>query len=135
MAEELMRVRVYEDDREMQTIYQAYISVREESRSRRGRARRGAESEFLRRVLVAGYRQLYGEFPRPGAEQARPPGSTEADGHNRRKTKEPDIKTKVAEPEGDGNNDASPSQASALSDPAASKLDFSHLLAGGSSTR
>lgn len=58
----LMRIRVYEDDAEMTTIYDRFNQVRENSRSHRGRARRGAESEWLRRIMVAGYTQLYGPF-------------------------------------------------------------------------
>lgn len=58
----LMRIRVYEDDAEMNAILDRFNQVRENSRNRRGRARRGAESEWLRRILVAGYTQLHGPF-------------------------------------------------------------------------
>lgn len=67
MSEKLLRVRVYDDDPEMVTVYEAYLGVRENSKSSRGFARRGVEGEFVRRLLVAGYRHLYGEFQPPQA--------------------------------------------------------------------
>lgn len=141
MAEEglshevLMRIKVYRDDREMQVIYDHFLRVREESRSRRGRARRGVESEFIRRLMIAGYRHLYGEFPRPGAEGLPSPLPTS---HREPPMTGEDIETKVAtvEPRGSNAQAESPAPPPAAS-PAGEKprVDLSNLLHGGGSTR
>lgn len=127
--EVLMRIKVYRDDPEMQVIYAHFLRVREESRSRRGRARRGVESEFIRRLMIAGYRHLYGEFPRPGD----PAPIID----RRQQTSHLDIPTKVAsEPQRGSNARAvppAPQAASAAGEKP--RVDLSNLLQGGSSTR
>jgi hypothetical protein len=73
MSEKLLRVRVYDDDPEMVAVYEAFVCTRENSKSKRGHARRGVESEFVRRLLVTGYRHLYGPFPAPSARVSNAP--------------------------------------------------------------
>lgn len=140
--EELMRVRVYPDDWEMQHIYQAFIRVREDSRSKRGRARRGVESEFIRRLLIAGYRHLYGEFPRPVADTG-PRSSLVPVGDERPDKMRQDITTKVAQTPAHGSNatgepphpDPDPNPRATSEGRRSTGVDITHLLKGGSGTR
>ncbi|WP_134812879.1 hypothetical protein [Xanthomonas axonopodis] len=146
----LMRIRVYEDDAEMNAILDRFNQVRENSRNRRGRARRGAESEWLRRILVAGYTQLHGPFyatqgsPAVGPE----PPTLEVPHAPRRaptaraKADDPPIapeitsqdnQTKVAHSAPSSNNDTAQQQRHSAAPMSADGLDFKLLLGGGNS--
>ncbi|MEB1704836.1 hypothetical protein VDR65_10535 [Xanthomonas campestris pv. campestris] len=146
----LMRIRVYEDDAEMNAILDRFNQVRENSRNRRGRARRGAESEWLRRILVAGYTQLHGPFyaaqgsPAVGPE----PPTMEVPRAPRRaptaraKADDPPIapeitrldnQTKVAHSAPSSNNDTAQQQRHSAAPMSGDGLDFKLLLGGGNS--
>lgn len=143
----LMRIRVYEDDAEMATIYDRFNQVRENSRSQRGRARRGAESEWLRRIMVAGYTQLYGPFysgpgnPAPtsmAAPEAIPaPPQARNKAVARKQTPEmPEItakdkQTNVAQSAPATNNDTAQQHGHSPTRSGAEGLDFKQLLGGG----
>ncbi len=146
----LMRIRVYEDDAEMNAILDRFNQVRENSRNRRGRARRGAESEWLRRILVAGYTQLHGPFyaaqgspavgPEPPtlevprAPRRAPTARAKADDPPiSPEIKRPDNQTKVAHSAPSSNNDTAQQQRHSAAPMSGDGLDFKLLLGGGNS--
>lgn len=145
----LMRIRVYEDDAEMTAIYDRFNQVRENSRSRRGRARRGAESEWLRRIMVAGYTQLYGPFyagpgtPAPTSMSApeaiaAPPQARNTVAARKQAPTMPEIKAKdkqtnVAQSAPATNNDTAQQHGHSPTRSGADGLDFKQLLGGGNS--
>lgn len=146
----LMRIRVYEDDAEMNVILDRFNQVRENSRNKRGRARRGAESEWLRRIMVAGYTQLHGPFyatqgapvvglvppgpdvprvpsPPPSARQkATPPPFVS-------EIRQEDKQTNVAHSAPSSNNDTAQQQRHSAAPMSTDGLDFKLLLGGGNS--
>lgn len=146
----LMRIRVYEDDAEMNAILDRFNQVRENSRNRRGRARRGAESEWLRRILVAGYTQLHGPFhaaqgsPAVGPESPTPEVARVPRQPSTGRTKAapppvaseitpPDKQTNVAHSAPSSNNDTAQQQRHSAAPMSADGLDFKLLLGGGNS--
>ncbi|MDQ1090724.1 hypothetical protein QE400_000137 [Xanthomonas sacchari] len=145
----LMRIRVYEDDAEMTAIYDRFNEVRENSRNRRGRARRGAESEWLRRIIVAGYTQLFGPFHAgagaatrvqlPPATSSAPapasrnPAATRKTTHVKTEIKRQDKQTNVAQMAAASNNDTAQQQGHSAASAGANGLDFNLLLGGGNS--
>lgn len=144
----LMRIRVYEDDAEMTAIFDRFNQVRENSRTRRGRARRGAESEWLRRILVAGYTQLYGPFyaapgtpapaSMPAPEAIAAPPARNAVAARSPAPKMPEItqkdkQTNVAQSSPASNNDTAQQHGHSPTRSGADGLDFKQLLGGGNS--
>ncbi|KAB0525233.1 hypothetical protein [Xanthomonas cissicola] len=146
----LMRIRVYEDDAEMNAIHDRFNQVRENSRNQRGRARRGAESEWLRRILVAGYTQLHGPFyaapgrpvvgpEPPTSEVARaprePPNARTKASHPPESSEitRRDKQTNVAHSSPSSNNDTAQQQRHSAAPMSADGLDFKLLLGGGNS--
>lgn len=133
-SRERVRVRFCEDDHEMSVIYDSYIRVQTLSKTRRGRVRRSAGSGYLRQLLVAGYKALYGAFPPMGEVPTGPmPAAAPAEAHPRIDTPQSGITTKVAYAAPAMNNQPARPASPAAEAPAKSAINFGTLLGGSAS--
>lgn len=136
----IKKVAFASDDHEMSVILATIQRRCMESSRRRGAVRRGLAQQLLRQLLVAGYIQLYGAFPRPMAEdddvppstpKARPPESQADESPKRDAHKDAQaahIKTAVADASGVQHDNSGQHKQTKVERPG---LDFSVLTGGG----